>query len=158
MAAAGFLSRYLCGPIPYVWRHITVNKNVLSTSLNKTFPSFLPSWGIDPMTHHTIADALPRSYISLWGYVDLKSRFNLVWVGGCGWSEIYFCGTASVHGARGRRIDPPLWDHWATIYYWMFPTWNTHTHTHTHTHTERERDTHTHTHTHTNNGNNYITN
>ena len=31
MAAAGFLSRYLSGPLPYV----------LSASLNKTFPSFL---------------------------------------------------------------------------------------------------------------------
>ena len=26
MAAAGFLSRYLTGPLPYVRRHITVNK------------------------------------------------------------------------------------------------------------------------------------
>ena len=42
VAAAGFLSRYLCGSLPYVRRHITVNKNVLSASLNKTFPSFLP--------------------------------------------------------------------------------------------------------------------
>ena len=25
-AAAGFLSHYLSGPLPYVWRHITVNK------------------------------------------------------------------------------------------------------------------------------------
>ena len=39
MAAAGFLSRYLNGPLPYVRRHITVN--VLNASLNKTFPSFL---------------------------------------------------------------------------------------------------------------------
>ena len=38
MAAAGFLSRYLSGPLPYVRRHITVNK-MLSASLNKTFPS-----------------------------------------------------------------------------------------------------------------------
>ena len=45
MAAAGFLSHYLSGPLPYVRRHITVNKNVLSASLNKTFPSFLPVWG-----------------------------------------------------------------------------------------------------------------
>ena len=38
MAAAGFLSHYLCGfNLPYVRRHITVNKNVLSASLNKTF-------------------------------------------------------------------------------------------------------------------------
>ena len=35
MAAAGFLSRYLSGPVPYVRRHIAVN-NVLSASLNKT--------------------------------------------------------------------------------------------------------------------------
>ena len=26
VAEAGFLSRYLSGPLPYVWRHITVNK------------------------------------------------------------------------------------------------------------------------------------
>ena len=41
-SSCGFLSRYLNGPLPYVWRHITVNKNVLSAPLNKTFPSFLP--------------------------------------------------------------------------------------------------------------------
>ena len=40
MAAAGFLSGYLSGPLPYVRRHITVNK-MLSASLNKAFPSFL---------------------------------------------------------------------------------------------------------------------
>ena len=40
VAAAGFLSRYLNGPLPYVRRHITVN--VLSASLIKAFPSFLP--------------------------------------------------------------------------------------------------------------------
>ena len=44
VAAAGFLSHYLNGPLPYVRRHITVNKNVLSASLNNTFPSF-PSSG-----------------------------------------------------------------------------------------------------------------
>ena len=37
------LSRYPSGPLPYVRCHITVNKNVLSASLNKTFPSFLRS-------------------------------------------------------------------------------------------------------------------
>ena len=26
VAAAGFLSRYVSGPLPYVWRHITVDK------------------------------------------------------------------------------------------------------------------------------------
>ena len=39
-AETGFLSRYLNGPLPYVWRHITITKNVVSASLNKTFPSF----------------------------------------------------------------------------------------------------------------------
>ena len=43
MVAAGFLSHYLTGPLPYVRRHITVNYNVLSASLNKTFPSFIHS-------------------------------------------------------------------------------------------------------------------
>ena len=37
MAAASFIS--LSGPLPYVRCHITVN--VLSVSLNKTFPSFV---------------------------------------------------------------------------------------------------------------------
>ena len=36
MAAAGFLCHYLSGPLPY-----NRLKNVLSVSLNKTFPSFL---------------------------------------------------------------------------------------------------------------------
>ena len=40
VAAVGFLSRYLNGPLPYVRRYITVNKNVLNVSLNKTFPFF----------------------------------------------------------------------------------------------------------------------
>ena len=40
MVTAGFPSCYLNGPLPYVQLHITVNKNVLSASLNKTFPSF----------------------------------------------------------------------------------------------------------------------
>ena len=31
----------LSGHLPYVRRHITVNKKVLSASLNITFPSFL---------------------------------------------------------------------------------------------------------------------
>ena len=36
VAAVGFLSRYLSGPLPYVWHHITVNK---------IFPSL---WHVDP--------------------------------------------------------------------------------------------------------------
>ena len=34
MVAAGFLSRYLNGPLLYVRRHITVNKNVSRASFN----------------------------------------------------------------------------------------------------------------------------
>ena len=36
MVAAGFLSHYMNGPLPF-----NLIKNVLSVSLNKTFPSFL---------------------------------------------------------------------------------------------------------------------
>ena len=43
VVAAGFLSRYLSGPLPYVWHHRIV-KNVLSISWNKTFSSFLSSF------------------------------------------------------------------------------------------------------------------
>ena len=39
VAAAGFLFRYLIGPLPNVRRHITAN--VLSALLNKQFPSFV---------------------------------------------------------------------------------------------------------------------
>ena len=43
MAAAGFLPCNLSGTLPYVWRHITVNK-MCWVSLHKTFPSFLSAW------------------------------------------------------------------------------------------------------------------
>ena len=46
LVAAGFLSRYLNGPLPYVLHSITINKNELSTSLNKTFPSFLATFDV----------------------------------------------------------------------------------------------------------------
>ena len=44
--AAGFLSHYLSGPLPYVRCHITVNKNVLSALLNETkfFCPLCPMW------------------------------------------------------------------------------------------------------------------
>ena len=42
VAAAGFLSHYLSGPLSCVRRHISIKLNELSASLNKTFPSFLP--------------------------------------------------------------------------------------------------------------------
>ena len=38
MAAAGFLSHYMSGILPYVRRSITVN--MLSASLNNTFPCY----------------------------------------------------------------------------------------------------------------------
>ena len=44
MEEVGFLSPFMNGPLPYVRRHITVLKNVLSVSLNKTFPSFHPDF------------------------------------------------------------------------------------------------------------------
>ena len=34
-------SCYLNGPLPYAQSQITIDKNVLSASLNKTFPAFL---------------------------------------------------------------------------------------------------------------------
>ena len=49
MVAADFLSHYMSGPLPYVRRHITVNKNVLSVSLNKPFPTFLRLYGTRKM-------------------------------------------------------------------------------------------------------------
>ena len=42
MAATGFLSRYLSGPLPYLTPY-NRKPNVLSASLNKTFHSFLPN-------------------------------------------------------------------------------------------------------------------
>ena len=40
VTAPGFLSRYLSGPLSYVWCHITVNKMCWVRRSNKTFPSF----------------------------------------------------------------------------------------------------------------------
>ena len=42
VAAAGFLSCHLNGPLPYVRQHINSFKNVLSVSLNKKIPFFFP--------------------------------------------------------------------------------------------------------------------
>ena len=41
VVAAGFLSHYLSGPLPYVWRHITVNK-MCWVRIKHILPSFLP--------------------------------------------------------------------------------------------------------------------
>ena len=41
VVAAGFLSPYLSGSLPYVRHHITVNKMCWVASLNKTVPSFV---------------------------------------------------------------------------------------------------------------------
>ena len=46
-AAAGFLLRYLNGPLPNVRRYLTVN--VLSASLNKTFSSSRRSFQVDSL-------------------------------------------------------------------------------------------------------------
>ena len=52
----GFLSHYLNSPLPYVRLHITwtILKNVLSASLNKTFPSFLPSFSVTQNYQHLL--------------------------------------------------------------------------------------------------------
>ena len=60
MAATGFLSRYLSG--------ITVQKNVLSVSLNKTFPSF------PVLTNHLVAVLLQTVHVM----VDHVSSHDLV--------------------------------------------------------------------------------
>ena len=51
MAAAGFLCRYLNGPLPYASCHITVDKNVLSVSLYRTFPSFFDCRSLIPLAY-----------------------------------------------------------------------------------------------------------
>ena len=53
VAAAGFLSRCLNGRLPHARRHKTVN--VLSASLSKTFPSFLPFLYVWNRCHRTTA-------------------------------------------------------------------------------------------------------
>ena len=57
VAAAGFLSHYLSGPLPNVRRHIIVNK-MLSVSLKKTFPSIHPSPRQDSTYHILCCGAL----------------------------------------------------------------------------------------------------
>ena len=43
MVAGGFLSRYLNGPLPYVWHHITVNKMCwVHCKIKHFLPFFLP--------------------------------------------------------------------------------------------------------------------
>ena len=51
VVAVGFFFHYLSGPLPYVRRHITVN-NVLSVSLNKTFPSFHEVVAVGFLSHY----------------------------------------------------------------------------------------------------------
>ena len=90
---SGFpLSRYLNGPLPYIRRHITVNKNVLSVSLNKMFPSFLYLYGflgfvqvsLCEQVHEVLQDDLlaidVRQCLQLAAdivYIDRKINWNL---------------------------------------------------------------------------------
>ena len=46
MAAAGFLSRYVSGPLPYVWRHIIVNKTVAKNFIAKVCSHFVGKLGV----------------------------------------------------------------------------------------------------------------
>ena len=54
---------YLSGSLPYVWRHITLNKNMLSMLLNKNI-SFLPS-----MSHH-LSFSHYSSVLDAWSKID----------------------------------------------------------------------------------------
>ena len=76
-----FLSRYLGGPLPYGRRHITVNKNVFSTSFNKTFPSFLSHSLTDAMSVVYETDVLKRNikpiYSSRIKNVRIKLNSNI---------------------------------------------------------------------------------
>ena len=71
MAAVGFLFRYLNGPLPYVQHHIT-NKNVLSASLNKTFPSFFQA-----VLHDWCNKGCGMSY-PIYGIVHIKEPLLLI--------------------------------------------------------------------------------
>ena len=61
MAAAGFLSCYLNDPLPYIRRHITVNK---------THPSFIVSDGMHP--YHCLSNRL-----KLKAFANLETLFSL---------------------------------------------------------------------------------
>ena len=75
MAAAGFLSHYLSGPLPYVRRHITIKQNVLSASLNKTFPSFLSLLTLISKGRQALALLTPRwNGPSVWGWQRTRSH------------------------------------------------------------------------------------
>ena len=62
VAAVGFLSRYLNGRLPYVRRHVIVNKNVLNASLNKTIPSFLLKYKTNQCMDECITTSQHRKY------------------------------------------------------------------------------------------------
>ena len=88
MEAASYLSRHLNGSLPYVRRDIIVNKTVLSASLNKTFPYFLPS-------------LLIRMYCKV---VAQHSKLPL-WVTSVG----YLCGVPLWGTSVGYLCGLPLW-------------------------------------------------
>ena len=71
MAAADSPLSYLRSPLPYVRRHITLNKNVFSTSLNKTCPSFLPSF-------HLAKTAVCQGFAGYRNSLILVTRLNVM--------------------------------------------------------------------------------
>ena len=75
---SGFpLSRYLNGSLPYVRRHITVNKcfNVLSASLNKALPSFLYFQDDNELNKTAIAtEEWERQYLQTIIFLKLKNK------------------------------------------------------------------------------------
>ena len=70
--AACFLYHYLNGPLPYVRRHITINKNVLSVLLTKTIPFFLPY--IRNVTNKSLNEKLKVLVLTC----ELINRYNIL--------------------------------------------------------------------------------
>ena len=73
-----FLSHYLNGTLPYVRCHITINKNVLSASLSKTFPSFVACLSRFVKTQSFVRLKLCIANISLFTVLFLRHSLFLI--------------------------------------------------------------------------------
>ena len=73
-------SHYLNGSLPYVRRHITVKENVLSASLNKTFPSYLElELRCEPSTFPTTGQGFSHcvTEAGIFKYISYGSRVGM---------------------------------------------------------------------------------
>ena len=98
----GFLSCYLSCPLPYFLYH-NHKYNVLSASLNKIFPSFLPSFLSHTHKHKYILNTYISSFFPQLVYCRC-SRVKWTWWGGGG-------------GGGGRdwqlfQVDMMSWSSW----------------------------------------------